>query len=54
MSLKNIVKNLANSTIQFQQKARADMHNLDNQITQMATSVSKLEAQNSGRLPSQS
>ncbi|XP_073061693.1 uncharacterized protein [Primulina eburnea] len=35
------------------QETRASIQNLGTQITQIATSVSKLEAQNSGKLPSQ-
>ncbi|XP_073063995.1 uncharacterized protein [Primulina eburnea] len=38
---------------QGQQETRASIQNLGTQITQIATSVSKLEAQNSGKLPSQ-
>ncbi|XP_048227857.1 uncharacterized protein LOC125369457 [Ricinus communis] len=53
MSLEDIVKNLANNALQFQQEIRSSTQNLGNQITQLATSVSKLEAQNSGKLPSQ-
>jgi hypothetical protein len=53
MSLEDIVKNLANNSLQFQQDTRTSIQNLGNQITQLATSVGKLEAQNSGKLPSQ-
>ncbi|XP_048228283.1 uncharacterized protein LOC112534948 [Ricinus communis] len=53
MSLEDIVKNLANNNLQFQQETRSSIQNLGNQITQLATSVSKLEAQNSGKLPLQ-
>ncbi|XP_048227305.1 LOW QUALITY PROTEIN: uncharacterized protein LOC125369336 [Ricinus communis] len=53
MSLEDIVKNFANNNLQFQQETRSSIQNLGNQITQLATSVSKLEAQNSGKLPSQ-
>ena len=38
---------------QFQQEARANIQSLDNQMDQMATTISQLEAQSSGKLPSQ-
>ncbi|XP_073063969.1 uncharacterized protein [Primulina eburnea] len=53
MSLDEIVKALAENTQKFQQETRASIQNLGTLITQIATSVSKLEAQNSGKLPSQ-
>ncbi|XP_073025210.1 uncharacterized protein [Primulina eburnea] len=53
MSLDEIVKALAENTQKFQQETRASIQNLGTQITQIATSFSKLEAQNSGKLPSQ-
>ncbi|XP_073017773.1 uncharacterized protein [Primulina eburnea] len=53
MSLDEIVKALAENTQKFQQETRVSIQNLGTQITQIATSVSKLEAQNSGKLPSQ-
>ena len=60
MSLNEIVKALANNTMQFQQEVRANMqqtkvsiHNLETQIGQLATTVSKLEAQGLGKLPFQ-
>ncbi|XP_073120493.1 uncharacterized protein [Henckelia pumila] len=53
MSLDEIVKALATNTQNFQQKTRVSIQNLRNQITQLATAVSNLEAQNSGKLPSQ-
>jgi hypothetical protein len=54
MSLEDIVKNLANNSLQFQQDIRTSIQNLGNQITQLATLVGKLEDQNSIKLPSQS
>ncbi|KAJ9555676.1 LOW QUALITY PROTEIN: hypothetical protein OSB04_010290 [Centaurea solstitialis] len=51
MSLEEIVKNLATNTLQFQQKTEASLQNLGAQMTQLATSVSRLESQ--GKLPSQ-
>ncbi|XP_059431555.1 uncharacterized protein LOC132165068 [Corylus avellana] len=53
MSLEDIVKSLATNTLQFQQETRASIQSLDNQMGQMATAISKLEAQSSGKLPSQ-
>ena len=60
MSLEDIVKSLATNTLQFQQEtkqfqqeARANIQSLDNQTGQMATAISRLEAQSSGKLPSQ-
>ncbi|XP_019178790.1 PREDICTED: uncharacterized protein LOC109173896 [Ipomoea nil] len=53
MSLDEIVKALANNTQQFQRETRASIQQLGNQISQLATSVSKLEAQASGKLLSQ-
>ncbi|XP_073131691.1 uncharacterized protein [Henckelia pumila] len=53
MLLDEIVKVLASNTQKFQQETRANMQNLGNQITQLATAVSNLEAQNSGKLSSQ-
>ena len=60
MSLEDIVKSLAINTLQFQQEtkqfqqeARANIQILDNQMGQMATAISWLEAHSSGKLPSQ-
>jgi hypothetical protein len=53
MSLEDIVKSLATNTLQFQQEMRASIQSLNNQISLMATVISQLEAQSSGKLPSQ-
>ena len=60
MSLEDIVKSLATNTLQFQQEtklfqqeARANIQSLENQMAQMATAISLLEAQSSGKLPFQ-
>ncbi|KAJ9189287.1 hypothetical protein P3X46_000597 [Hevea brasiliensis] len=53
MSLDEIVKALANNTQQFQQETRNSIQNIERQIGQLASSVSKLEAQGFGKLPSQ-
>ena len=52
MFLEDIVKSLATNTVQFQQEtkqfqqeARANIQSLDNQMGQMATAISQLEAQ---------
>ena len=59
MSLEDIVKSLATNTLQyqqemkqFQQEAKANIQSLDNQMGQMATAISRLEAQSLGKLPS--
>ncbi|XP_057505523.1 uncharacterized protein LOC130788837 [Actinidia eriantha] len=53
MSLEDVVKSLATNTVQFQQETRASIQSLENQMGQMATAISHLEAQGSGKLPSQ-
>ena len=60
MSLEDIVKSLATNTLQFQQEtklfqqeARANIQSLENHMAQMATAISLLEAQSSGKLPFQ-
>ncbi|XP_010246160.1 PREDICTED: uncharacterized protein LOC104589509 [Nelumbo nucifera] len=60
VSLEDIVKSLATNTLQFQQETkqfhqevRASIQRLDNQMVQMAMTISRLEAQCSGKLPSQ-
>ncbi|XP_065627697.1 uncharacterized protein LOC136061108 [Quercus suber] len=60
MSLEVIVKSLATNTLQFQQEmkqfqreAKANIQSLENHMGQMATAISLLEAQSSGKLPSQ-
>lgn len=53
MSLDEIVKVLENNTQQFQQETRASIQNLSIQVGQLANAINKLEAQNSGSLPSQ-
>ncbi|XP_031254321.1 uncharacterized protein LOC116112302 [Pistacia vera] len=52
-SLEDIVKSLAMNTKQFQQDTRSSIQNLENQMGQMATAISSLEAQVGGKLPSQ-
>ncbi|KAL0319983.1 UNVERIFIED_CONTAM: hypothetical protein Sradi_5259800 [Sesamum radiatum] len=60
MSLEDIVKSLAVTTQQFQQKMEAGLqetrtciNHSGNQLSQLATSVNQLEAQSCGKLPSQ-
>ncbi|XVF58511.1 hypothetical protein PTKIN_Ptkin07bG0071800 [Pterospermum kingtungense] len=53
MSLDEIFKALAKNSMQFQQKMRASVQNLEKQIGQVATTVSKLKAKGSRKLPSQ-
>lgn len=52
-SLEDLVKSLATSSLQFQQEARTTIKNLETQVSQLASTVGKLEAQESGKLPSQ-
>ncbi|KAH9779128.1 hypothetical protein KPL71_007608 [Citrus sinensis] len=54
ISLEEIVKSLVTNTQQFQQATTASIQNLENQMSQLATTVSRLESQVLGRLPSQS
>ncbi|XP_022880996.1 uncharacterized protein LOC111398309 [Olea europaea var. sylvestris] len=51
--LEDIVKSLATNTLQFQQETRTSIKSLENQMGKMATSINKLEAEGSGKLPSQ-
>ena len=51
MSLEDIIKSLTTNTLQFQQEtkqfqpeARANIQSLENQMGQMATAISRLEA----------
>jgi len=58
--LREMMKTLASNTVtlqqnvmSFQQETRSNIHNLEKQIGQVASSVGKLEAQMNGKLPSQ-
>ena len=53
MSLEEIVSNLASNSLQFQQETKASIKNLETQMGQLAITVGRLEAQMSGKLPSQ-
>ncbi|XP_021733268.1 uncharacterized protein LOC110700074 isoform X1 [Chenopodium quinoa] len=53
MSLEDIVKVMADNTLHFQQETRSGLKNLENQVSQLANTVGKLQAQNSNKLPSQ-
>ncbi|KAK4383695.1 hypothetical protein Sango_2750900 [Sesamum angolense] len=50
-SLEDMMKILVANTQQFQQETRASIQNLESQVSQLASSVSRLESQ--GKLPSQ-
>ena len=52
-TLDEIVKTLASSTLQFQQETRTSIKNLETQVSQLASSVGRMEAQGSSKLPSQ-
>ncbi|XP_031120219.1 uncharacterized protein LOC116023362 [Ipomoea triloba] len=51
MSLEDIVKSLATNTHQFQQETKTSIQHLESQISQLASTMSRLESQ--GKLPSQ-
>jgi hypothetical protein len=58
--LREMMKTLASNTMtlqqnvmSFQQETRSNIHNLEKQMGQVASSVGKLEAQMNGKLPSQ-
>ena len=60
MSLEDIIKSLTTNTLQFQQEtkqfqqeARVNIQILDNQMGQMATTISRLKVLSSGKLSSQ-
>ncbi|XP_022871283.1 uncharacterized protein LOC111390468, partial [Olea europaea var. sylvestris] len=53
MSLEDMVKSLASSTMHFQQETKTSIKNLETQVSQLANKVGKLKAQGSGKLPSQ-
>ena len=50
MSLEDMVKALVTNLQQFQQETKSSIQNLESQISQLASSASKLE--NQGQLPS--
>ncbi|XP_062114663.1 uncharacterized protein LOC133825777 [Humulus lupulus] len=52
-SIEDLIKALASNTIQFQQQTQASLKNLENTMGQIATSLSRGETQNTGKLPSQ-
>ena len=52
-SIEDLIKALASNTIQFQQQTQASFKNLEITIGQIATSLSRMETQNIGKLPSQ-
>ncbi|KAH9716332.1 protein kinase domain-containing protein [Citrus sinensis] len=54
ISLEEIIKSLATNTQQFQHATTTIIQNLENQMSQLATTMSRLESQVSRRLPSQS
>ncbi|XP_057251700.1 uncharacterized protein LOC125498776 [Beta vulgaris subsp. vulgaris] len=60
MSIEDMIKALAQNVttmqsnmVQFQQETRSSIHNSETQVGQMSSVVNKLEAQSSGKLPSQ-
>ncbi|XP_027362545.1 uncharacterized protein LOC113870144 [Abrus precatorius] len=53
-SLADLVKQMATSSVQFQQRTEASIQNLQTHIGQLATTVNELKSQGFGNLPSQS
>ncbi|XP_073137055.1 uncharacterized protein [Henckelia pumila] len=51
--LENIVNDLATNTVTSQQEMRAGIQHLNTQVGQLATTINRLEVQNSSSLPSQ-
>ncbi|KAL5564394.1 hypothetical protein UlMin_027558 [Ulmus minor] len=52
-SLEDLITMLTNSIIQFQNDTKSHLKSLENQFSQLATTVGRLEAQGSGKLSSQ-
>ncbi|KAL5550427.1 hypothetical protein UlMin_000603 [Ulmus minor] len=52
-SLEEMIMNLTNSNSQFQNDTKNHLKSIENQFSQLATTVGRLEAQGSGKLPSQ-
>ncbi|KAH9802719.1 hypothetical protein KPL71_001504 [Citrus sinensis] len=52
-SLEDLVKALATNSMQFQQTTQTQLQHLENQIGQLATSMSRIEGRTLGKLPSQ-
>ncbi|KAH9716155.1 hypothetical protein KPL71_021360 [Citrus sinensis] len=52
-SLEDLGKALASNSMQFQQTTQTQLQHLENQIGQLATSMSRIEGRTSGKLPSQ-
>ena len=46
-----MMKSLSSSTMAFQQETKSSIKNLEQQVTQLATSMNKLESE--GKLPTQ-
>jgi hypothetical protein len=51
--LEDLVKQLAQSNMQFQQRTETNLQNMQTQIGQLASSLSQLQSQGSGQMPSQ-
>ena len=52
-SLEDLLTILTNSTLQFHNDTKTHLKSLENQFSKLATIVGRLEAQGSGKLPSQ-
>ncbi|KAL8506528.1 hypothetical protein ACS0TY_017421 [Phlomoides rotata] len=51
--MEEMLRILTATTLKFQQDTQSSIKHLEMQMSQLATSVSRLESQNSGELPSQ-
>ncbi|XP_021755319.1 uncharacterized protein LOC110720585 [Chenopodium quinoa] len=52
-SLTSNVSTMQQNMVQFQQETKSSIQNLENQVSQISSAVSRLEAKDSGKLPSQ-
>ncbi|XP_021734953.1 uncharacterized protein LOC110701647 [Chenopodium quinoa] len=52
-SLTSNVSTMQQNMMQFQQETRSSIQNLENQVSQISSAVSRLEAKDTGKLPSQ-
>ncbi|XXG68556.1 hypothetical protein AAC387_Pa06g1614 [Persea americana] len=52
-TLEDLMKQMATNNIQFQQRTEASIQSLETQIGQLASTLSQLQNQGSGQLPSQ-
>jgi hypothetical protein len=53
MTLEDMVKSLASSSLNFQKETKSSIQNLENQVGQLAKDINNLQVQISNKLPSQ-